>query len=415
MEIADPILVLVERVEQLAVDVELPLTPRSVADPDGRGIAPAPQVGELTLGQVVLAPDAVHDLERVGLTGTATRRRGHERHELAHLVRARPDVQSLEREARVADPAVAVIPVALAADRLGQRGRRRGDDGSRRPVGQPLQDAGTEPHQLAMRAVVGRVLPLPGAPRGNGVVEARRHVTGSGRLGCLPHLGRYPPNREPDGLACGHGERRGHRRAGDRHRNPGAHRQLVRSAEGPSSVDGAAEERPDQTELGAGEQFHVERHRSRDPLDRPAELAGRVESDVVAALALGEHQGVTEADDAAVGLEGGLEHQRSIEVATLAREPAGRRDRPVAGVWVQDAGEHRRAVEARQAEPVDRTVACDERGRVAVRQQPVVGDRLGGPGRGSRMGQDAHSDDQGSRKSANSVSPPSTKIVWPVM
>jgi hypothetical protein len=40
-------------------------------------------------------------------------------------------------------------------------------------------------------------------------------------------------------------------------------------------------------------------------------------------------------------------------------------------------------------------------------------------GRGSRVllmrGVSAHSDDHGSRKLGNSVRPPSTKIVWPVM
>ena len=50
------------------------------------------------------------------------------RHELAGLVGARADVEGLQRQARVADPGVAVVPVALAADRLRQRGRRRRDD-----------------------------------------------------------------------------------------------------------------------------------------------------------------------------------------------------------------------------------------------------------------------------------------------
>ena len=53
----------VRRVEQLAVDVELALVPRAVADPHRRAVAPARQVRELALGEVVLAADAEHDLQ----------------------------------------------------------------------------------------------------------------------------------------------------------------------------------------------------------------------------------------------------------------------------------------------------------------------------------------------------------------
>ena len=53
------------RVEQLAVDVELALAPRAVADPHRRAVAPARQVGQLPLGEVVLAADAEHDLQVV--------------------------------------------------------------------------------------------------------------------------------------------------------------------------------------------------------------------------------------------------------------------------------------------------------------------------------------------------------------
>ena len=49
-------------VEQLAVDVELALVPRAVADAHRCAVAPAGQVRELALGQVVLAADAEHDL-----------------------------------------------------------------------------------------------------------------------------------------------------------------------------------------------------------------------------------------------------------------------------------------------------------------------------------------------------------------
>ena len=52
-----------DRVEQLAVHVELSLVPGAVADPYRRAALPAGEVGELALAQVVFAPDAVHDLQ----------------------------------------------------------------------------------------------------------------------------------------------------------------------------------------------------------------------------------------------------------------------------------------------------------------------------------------------------------------
>ena len=127
VELAELLAVQVQRVEQLAVDVELGLAPGAVADADRGRVAPAAQVGQLALGEVVLAADPVHDLQRA-LARPSAGRAGHERDEVLGLVRAGADVQRLERQAGVADPGVAVVPVALAADRLGQRGGRRGDD-----------------------------------------------------------------------------------------------------------------------------------------------------------------------------------------------------------------------------------------------------------------------------------------------
>ncbi len=139
MQLAELLVVEVDGVEELTVDIELGLVPGAVADPHRRRVAPAAQVRERALREVVLAADAVHDLQRVVGARTATGGARHERDEVLRLVGARADVERLQREARVADPRVAVVPVALAADGLGERRRRRGDDGARRAVGQPLQ------------------------------------------------------------------------------------------------------------------------------------------------------------------------------------------------------------------------------------------------------------------------------------
>src|SRR6266536_1874384 len=115
---------------------------------------------QLSFAEVVLAADPVHDLER-GAAAGGTR---HEGDELAGLVAAAADVERLQRQACVADPGVAVVPVALAADRLGQRRRRRSDDRARRTVGEALEHARAEPDELALRTLVDVVVGLPGAP-----------------------------------------------------------------------------------------------------------------------------------------------------------------------------------------------------------------------------------------------------------
>ena len=63
---------------------------------------------------------------------------GDELHELVGLPVQVQVVQRLERERRVAHPRVAVVPVALAARRLGKRGRQRRDRRAGRHVRQSL-------------------------------------------------------------------------------------------------------------------------------------------------------------------------------------------------------------------------------------------------------------------------------------
>jgi hypothetical protein len=101
----------------------------------------------------------------------------------------------------------------------------------------------------------------------------------------------------------------------------------------------------------------------------------RVVAEVMTALAVGEGERVGHAHTAHLGGERRLGDEGSGEVAALDVVGARRADRPVAGVRAEQAREHRRAVIARQAEPVDRAPARDERGRVAVREQGVIADR----------------------------------------
>src|SRR6266511_1032515 len=132
--------------EQFAVDVDLGLVPGAVADPHRAAVPPAGQVRQGAFGQVVFAADPEHDLQGGGLVGTGG------------------DPERFHGEARVADPGVAVVPVAFAADALGQRGGGGGDDRATGLERQAVQDAAAVVHQVRPRALVLLVQAGPGLP-----------------------------------------------------------------------------------------------------------------------------------------------------------------------------------------------------------------------------------------------------------
>ena len=112
-------------------------------------------------GQVPTAVDPVHDLQRpVGVRLEV----GDELHELVRLPVEVEVVQRLQGEGRVAHPGVAVVPVALAARGLGERGRQRGHGRAGRHVGEPLDRQRRALDRLAP-AMVGHPSPAdPVAP-----------------------------------------------------------------------------------------------------------------------------------------------------------------------------------------------------------------------------------------------------------
>ena len=83
-----------------------------------------------------LAADPVHDLK---LALVALHHVGDEVEEVVRLLVEAERVERPEHEGGVADPAVAIVPVAVAAGRLGQRGGGRGDHRARGRVGQALE------------------------------------------------------------------------------------------------------------------------------------------------------------------------------------------------------------------------------------------------------------------------------------
>ena len=162
-----------DRVQRRAVDVVLALVERAVADPHRPRARVAGELVDRRLGQVAPAVDPVHDLQRpVGVRLEIA----DELHELVGLPVQVEPVQRLEGEGRVADPRVAVVPVALAARRLRQRRGQRRDGGARRHVRQALDRERRALDRLAP-AVIGD--PRAADPR---APEPRRQVEPLGRL-----------------------------------------------------------------------------------------------------------------------------------------------------------------------------------------------------------------------------------------
>ena len=117
-------------VHDLAEHVELQLGVRRIADAHRRGFLVAGQPVGVPFGEPPLAADAVHDLQLIRAAGDRAQQ---------------PFAPSLrffviagmhgaeQRQRGVAQPAIAVIPIALAAEPLRQRRGRRGDDAAGRP------------------------------------------------------------------------------------------------------------------------------------------------------------------------------------------------------------------------------------------------------------------------------------------
>ena len=155
----------VDRVQQRAPHVVLLLLVGVVADPHRPGALVAGEVVEHLLVELALAADAVHHLQVLLAAGHV----GDEVEEVVGLPVEAERVQRPQHERRVADPAVAVVPVALAVRGLGQRGGGGGEQRAGRGVGQPLerQRAALQerpPRMVGELAAVEPVLPVVGGP-----------------------------------------------------------------------------------------------------------------------------------------------------------------------------------------------------------------------------------------------------------
>ena len=124
-----------DRVERRAVDVVLALVVGAVADAHRTGAGVPGEVVARRLGQVASAVDPIHDLEGSVVVGLQI---GDELHELVGFPIEVQVVQRLEGEGRVAQPRVAVVPVALAARGFRKGGGERRDGRTGRDIREPL-------------------------------------------------------------------------------------------------------------------------------------------------------------------------------------------------------------------------------------------------------------------------------------
>ena len=314
----------------------------------------------MLLDQVALAADAVDRLQRPVVGHVAQERA----RTLAFGQVAQPP-QRLDDERGVAQPAEAVVPGALGAERLGNAGRRRGDD--RAGVDDRRAASGTAPSAAPPRArttAARSVFAHARQPRDRQLERAldrRRVESTSGGRPALSAKKQRPIDAE----------RRGRRRwygAGTfecRYRR-------VRAADAPRGP------RPVGDDLDVGARVvgpRIEAHAQRAACPRAAAAAGGSRSARPRSRPCGMRGAKSKTS------------KRPSAVAISVRSDVGvahvghrRRPRPrparsaqrAAALLVEQPREHRRAVEARQAQPVDAGVGADQRQHAAVADGAVM-------------------------------------------
>ena len=366
----------VDRVEQGAPDVVLALVEGAVADPHRLRADVAAEVVEGPLGQLLLAADPVHDLQVRFLSADLD----DEAHEVARLLVEAERVQRPEAEGRVADPAEAVVPVALAARRLRQRGGRRGEDRAGRRVGEALEDEGRA-LQVDAPGMVGEVaVAQPGAPELFGRLQPLHGLRGAARPA---QVALAPGDRAEPVLALAQSQpaARGAALQGQVHvagqaqlAALAAGGRLAQLAAAPGGLlDPVAEAR---------QALHLHLHLAVDAGHQPQQgVVGvvfglRAGAGSVLRRPLGDRQRVVDHHPAGVGHPGRLDDQRARLVAAADRhDDAARAQLEVTGAAVEQGGEGAGRVEAGQAEPLDGAGEGDQGAGVAVGEEAVAPDR----------------------------------------
>ena len=291
-------------------------------------------------------------------------------------------MQRLERERRVADPRVAVVPVALPTRGLGQR---RGQGSDRRACGHVRQPLDRERRALDQSAelVVGDA-----SPRQPVTPEASRRA--KQRVGLLDRCRRrrlvVPRERAEQRFALPE-----HVAGADvvgldpeQQVRLEAHRLIAAGRVGAMAVRGQRPVREHAAVVESGLAHEFDLDGALDALDRPHEhvigvLVGRrprVRGDRVLAAAWPHRQRVVNLGPPRERFPRGHERVRSrLVVPAAGHVDPERAQAERARAAVQQRPEHAWRVEPREAQPVDRAVGGNERAGMAVRQKCVIGDR----------------------------------------
>ena len=348
-----------QRAHHLPEHVGLPLLDRRVADAHGPGAGVAGEVVELALGEMPATLDGVHHLH---VHRIARDRPQQPVAPVLRIVGAARGEQGLQRQRGIAQPAVAVVPVALPAELLGERGRRRGDDATGVGMGQAAQ-GDQAAHDLTAPGTVVLTRVRPPLPLLEGVGQPGLDVHGVGDVAVRRDPGQREVESVPglhlEGLLVVAVDRWREARPGED--------QLVR----PSGGDDRrtpfdllpVHPGPDPAVVEADDPDVAQHDRAAHPL-HPA-------YDVGSTIAR-RHQ-VDDADLAGVGGVRRLQHRAVTDVAARGGVLALGADEPVPVLVVAEQGrEAGRGVELGQAEPVQRPVDADQRRGVTVADGGVV-------------------------------------------
>ena len=290
----------------------------------------------------------------------ATARSSHCRHACASS-RIAGDEQGIEREGRVAQPAVAIIPVAHAADLLRQRGCQRGDDRASGSEGQRLERDERAHHGLAPGAA-DRASLRPSLPPGLGLAQHFSRVAAA-RLAQVRGIARH---HEGDALSFGNLELADGAKILAAQLDRRAQLHCVGARDRAETIRTPPHPGDDSPVVETQDRFRNHRHSACAPLDHAHQ--------VDFAHAFGDRHEIDHRGRSAGAAELGFEDQRVAAVAAAGLMGLGARSDQPAPV-IGSAEQRREAggrIEARHAEPVDRTVEPYQGGGMHVADDRVV-------------------------------------------
>ncbi len=354
-------------VDHFAVDVELELVARSVPQAHRPRTAVSGPRLELPFAPGAPPVEVVEHAERGPRQAGRVQEPAHEGARLGGVPQAE---ERAGGQGGVAQPAIPVVPVEVAAGPLGQGAGRRGHDGAGRGEREQLQRERAAHHRVPPRPGVGRAT-RPLAPQKGGALRRRAAVG--------------PERREHRGPLFAIGQREGPRLAAAQ---PEPRREAAARVRGQVAI-GAQDEQAlaraqavaQDAAVAVGEAgpaavrarvvAHLELHLAAQALDQPQELV--LGAQVAGLVGAPDRHQVGEARGAEGAPKRRLQEVRLGAVAALDLRGTRRADgEGAAALQVQQRAEDCGGVEARPAEPIERAAARDEGGGPAIAEQGVV-------------------------------------------